>query len=895
MIGRTVLHYQIVETLGRGGMGVVYKARDTHLDRFVAIKVLPPEKVTDRERKRRFVQEAKAASALNHPNIVHIYDIAEADGIQFIAMEYVPGKTLDQIIGRKGLRLSEALKYAVQTADALAKAHSAGIIHRDLKPSNIMVTSDGLLKVLDFGLAKLTESTGGKFGETATMRANEKPDTAEGAIVGTVAYMSPEQAEGKTVDARSDIFSFGSLLYEMITGRRAFHGDSALSTLSAILKEDPKPVSAAVSDAPRDLEKIIARCLRKDPERRLQTMADVKVALLELQDESDSGQLTSTPGISPKSTKLRWKLAFSVALVLAIFLAGTAFYMRSSRMIAPLRILPLTTYPGSEHSPSFSPDGSQVAFSWNGEKQENSDIYVRLVDGGTFLRLTMNPAADAAPAWSPDGRQIAFVRDAAGIFLISPLGGAERKLTDLTETAGFSSDTVAWTPDGKAVAFADRTSDTPRNSIFLISTVTGERRRLTSPPASVVIGDRMPSFSPDGRSFAFVRWLNYAQSDLYISSLEKKESQRLTHDNRAIYGVAWTPDGHDLVFSSSRFGGQSLLRIPANASARSSPERVGGVEGYAEFPVISRGSQGIPARLAYERNLDDTNIWRAELSVSGTVRAMKSPVQLIASTRADNDPRYSLDGKRVVFTSDRSGTSELWTCAGDGSNPVQLTSFGDSVPGSPRLSPDGQQVAFDLQTPGGIDVYVIAVTGGTPRRLTTGGVRPSWSHDGRFVYFGSERSNNPTDSSSRGWQIWKMQVQGGESVQVTKGGGYEAAESLDGKTLYYAKPGDRAPVWSAPGSEGTTTGAETAVLPAVSNGHWAVTETGIYFTAPDVHIQPVPLLFFSFETRSVRQIGVIEKQVEPGPSFFVGQDGRWIMWAQIDRKESDLMMVENFR
>src|SRR5438445_4361958 len=304
MIGRTILHYQIVETLGRGGMGVVYKARDTHLDRFVAIKVLPPEKVADPERKRRFVQEAKAASALNHPNIVHIYDIAEADGIQFIAMEYVPGKTLDQMIGRKGLRLNETLKYAVQIADALSKAHSAGIVHRDLKPSNVMVTGDGLVKVLDFGLAKLTERTSGEFGDTATMRADEKPDTAEGAVVGTVAYMSPEQAEGKPVDARSDLFAFGSLLYEMITGQRAFHGDSKLSTLSAILKEDPKPISAVVADAPRDLEKIITRCLRKDPDRRFQHMVDVKIELLEVKEESDSGSaFRDTP--SPRARMRR--------------------------------------------------------------------------------------------------------------------------------------------------------------------------------------------------------------------------------------------------------------------------------------------------------------------------------------------------------------------------------------------------------------------------------------------------------------------------------------------------------------------------------------------------------------------------------------------------------------
>src|SRR6476646_9274179 len=251
MIGRTILHYEIGEILGRGGMGVVYKARDTHLDRFVAIKVLPPEKVADPERKRRFVQEAKAASALNHPNIVHIYDIAEADGIQFIAMEYVPGKTLDQIIGRKGLRLSEALKYAVQISDALAQAHAAGIIHRDLKPSNIMTNENGLVQVPDFGLAKLSETATSEFAETATIRAEEDPQTEEGTIVGTVAYMSPEQAEGKKVDARSDIFSFGSLLYEMITGRRAFQGQTKVSTLSAILNREPEPMEQVPRDVVR--------------------------------------------------------------------------------------------------------------------------------------------------------------------------------------------------------------------------------------------------------------------------------------------------------------------------------------------------------------------------------------------------------------------------------------------------------------------------------------------------------------------------------------------------------------------------------------------------------------------------------------------------------------------
>ena len=244
MIGQRLLHYQISEKLGEGGMGVVYKARDTHLDRVVAIKVLPPDKISNAARKARFVQEAKAASALNHPNIVTVHDIAEDKlgdlSHDFIVMEYVAGKTLDQLIPRRGMRLNEALKISVQIADALARAHAVGIIHRDLKPSNIMVDGHGLVKVLDFGLAKLTEQATSEDVSTATLGVK----TEEGAIVGTAAYMSPEQAEGKPLDARSDIFSFGSMLYEMVTGQRAFQGDSKMSTLSAVLHKEPPPLAA---------------------------------------------------------------------------------------------------------------------------------------------------------------------------------------------------------------------------------------------------------------------------------------------------------------------------------------------------------------------------------------------------------------------------------------------------------------------------------------------------------------------------------------------------------------------------------------------------------------------------------------------------------------------------
>ena len=254
MTGQTLGHYQILEKLGSGGMGEVFKARDTRLNRLVAIKVLPPDKVSNPDRKRRFIQEAQAASALNHPNIVVIHDIHEEFGVDYMVMEFIEGKTLEAAIPRQGMRLGEALKIAIPVADGLAKAHSAGIVHRDVKPSNIMIADDGRVKILDFGLAKLSEVVSSRDEETRTVAAQ----TEEGAILGTIAYMSPEQAEGKRLDARSDIFSLGAVLYEMLTGRRAFHGDSKASTLSAILKDDPK----SPENLPGEMERILRRCLR---------------------------------------------------------------------------------------------------------------------------------------------------------------------------------------------------------------------------------------------------------------------------------------------------------------------------------------------------------------------------------------------------------------------------------------------------------------------------------------------------------------------------------------------------------------------------------------------------------------------------------------------------------
>ena len=424
MVGKTLRSYRIESKLGAGGMGVVYKALDSHLDRTAAIKVLAGSAFSA-DREKRFVQEAKAASSLNHANIVTIYDIdtqeIDAKPIHYIAMEYVAGETLDHLIGRKGLGVRTALKYGAQIADALAAAHAVGIVHRDLKPSNVMVTPQGVVKVLDFGLAKLNEEDhADAFAET--VHGDGAPLTEEGTILGTVAYMSPEQADGKRVDARSDIFSFGSVLYEMVTGRRAFSGGSKLSSLSAVLHTEPQPPSQAVPDIPPELDRIIARCLKKDPVRRWQSMADVKVVLDELRDEMESSSVDpkrlTTAARSDGLPAKRW-LIFGALSLLLIGLALGAYSARKYLGSTPLTFQRLTFRRGDVTAARFGP-GDAI-------------VYSAAWDGAPSALFSTQPGnREARPLGLPTGRILAI--SAAGEMAI--LLGADNVGTLASATFG---------------------------------------------------------------------------------------------------------------------------------------------------------------------------------------------------------------------------------------------------------------------------------------------------------------------------------------------------------------------------------------------------------------------------------------------------------------------------
>jgi serine/threonine protein kinase/Tol biopolymer transport system component len=505
LIGKNLLHYQVVEKIGEGGMGAVYKARDTHLDRFVALKILPPEKTSDSDRRLRFVQEAKAASALNHPNIVHIYDIFTAEGLEVIAMEYVEGRTLDREVERAGMKLGRALGYAAQIADALAKAHANGIVHRDLKPSNVMVTNDGVVKLLDFGLAKLVESPTEIDSSLPTKSARAVTD--EGVVLGTAAYMSPEQAQGLEVDARSDVFSFGVVLYEMLTGVQAFQRESPLATLAAILKEEPKAPSQIVERLPRELDRLVHRCLVKERERRWQNMSDLQAVIEDLKEESDSGRLSGIAPVPVRPQRSRFPVTV-VAVLVAVIGAGVVWWLRSRPPASrtALDAARFTTDPGITNAPTITPDGKLVAYASDRSGEGHLDIWVQQFDGRQPIRRTDHEADDTNPSFSPDGSKIVFQsqRDGGGLYIMDTLGGEARRLVD----GGFF---PKFSPDGSLIVFTRAVAGAQgalggAYKIFLMSSEGGAPRAFQ--PGFTMTGLSPPFggkvvWSPDGDYLVF--------------------------------------------------------------------------------------------------------------------------------------------------------------------------------------------------------------------------------------------------------------------------------------------------------------------------------------------------------------------------------------------------------
>jgi Tol biopolymer transport system component/DNA-binding winged helix-turn-helix (wHTH) protein len=612
----------------------------------------------------------------------------------------------------------------------------------------------------------------------------------------------------------------------------------------------------------------------------------------------DPGKPTETAPVAATGWKSRlpWALAGTAVLLAA---AGIGLWWRRPVPQAAPRIVPLTSYPGRQITPAFSPDGKQVAFAWDGEKGENFDIYVKLVNAGAPLKLTSNPADEYSPAWSPDARYIAFCRDKTtgtattnssslaqlvfGVFvsrveiwMIPALGGVERKLG---EAAGCG--LLSWSPDGKYLALADKNEPKDPYSIFLLSVETGDKRKLTSPPHDY-FGDRSPRFSPDGKTIAFDRSSALYSDEIYVLSLTSEgkplaEPRRLNLGERSILGLDWTAEGRSIVFSSNQLGGANLWITPVSGGM---PAPLAIASGSAVLPSVARPGN----RLLYERQLLDLNIWRTPGPSSSD---RKSPPSLfIASTQLDAEPQFSPDGMKIAFGSSRSGTYEVWVSDREGRNPVQLT-YLKGISGSPRWSPDSRWIAFDGGQADVIDIYIISGDGGPARRVTSGrwkNARPSWSKDGRWVYFGSNRSGD--------WQIWKQPTEGGAAVQVTKSGGEEAFESADGKFVYWAKR-DVTGIWRVP-VEG---GAESQALNVSTEGLWALTDDGICFFDLE-NPTGFALKFYRFATGTTTLLRQFPKDTRIdalSTALTVSPDGQWILYPQFDQAGSDLMLVEDFR
>jgi serine/threonine protein kinase/Tol biopolymer transport system component len=761
MIGKTLAHYTIVASLGKGGMGEVYLAEDTRLNRRVALKVLPEEMAADPERRARFEREAQAVAALNHPNIVTIHSVEEADGVHFITMELVEGQTLSEILPRDGFSLSRLLALAIPLADAVSSAHRTGITHRDLKPDNVMVDGEGRLKVLDFGLAKTRDPKGADEGLT---HAPTGPvETEEGKILGTVAYMSPEQAEGKAVDPRTDVFSLGTILYEMATGERPFRGDTKMSTIGSILKDEPASVTERNRTLPRHLGRIIRRCLAKDPDRRYQTTLDLRNELEELKAEIDSGELISEAASASRPRRsLNWIVA-PVAVAALIVVAGIILIEKRRSDSQPTVYVPrpITGSIGQEMDINWSPESVFMAYGLT--REGSADVMVQPVAGGEAQLLAGGPGTQTSPRWSPDGKYVAYASSSekGTPVLIAPRhGGAARMLIDTNirtldlDKIGSAMGDRPWAEDGGSILVA-RADDSGRTALYRVDRDTGDARQLTFPaPGSM---DLYPSHSFDGERIVFQRRRN-GKGELLLMPAAGGEPQVLLADEFDNIMPSWRPDNRHILFLSDRRGtsGANVFEIDVE----------GGAPTQLTFETNQVFSLSVSAdnRVAYVPFWHDTFLYSVDVA-SGERR------QLNAHSQSNYGARFTPDGRSIIYHSTRTGNSEIWVCYLDGRPETQITD-NDSWDLYPDWSPDGKRMIFGSDREGSLfKLFIANSDGGGARMLVDqpitldsqfspviGSLVSRWSPDGERIAYLAE--------GERALALWTVGADGYDARKV---------------------------------------------------------------------------------------------------------------------------------
>ena len=758
--------YEILEPLGVGGMGEVYRARDLRLDRDVAIKRISDALAKDPGYLARFEREARMLAALSHPGIGAIYGLEQHEGVRFLVLELVEGESLSDTLDAGPLEASRALALAAQVAEALAAAHEKGVVHRDLKPANVRVTPDGRAKVLDFGLAKAVAPTSGPPKPADSM-------TATGVIVGTPSYMSPEQSRGQAVDARTDLWAFGCLLYEMLTGKKAFGGASVPDIFAAVLHDEPdwKRLPRTTNASVR---RLLQRCLEKEPDRRL---GDAREALAAIREAS-----------APKPRRPR---------------------MPSGVTEAPRRLAQITLSRGLEESPVFSPSGDEMAYA--ADRGGVRKICLRRASGGEERALTSGAFDDIQPSFSPDGSTIAFVRGRESVRKLEPgdvfgaywggdvwtidrVSGRESKLVENAYNPSFS-------PDGARIAF-----DAPwtgQRRIWTVDALGHNSKQVTS-DVSEAHAHLRPRWSPDGRRIVFQN-MESTKFDVRVVDLATQKLSWVTNDLFQDLQPVWSPSGRFIYFSSYRSGGLNLWRIAVSPGGkpRGAPQQVTTGAGQDLEPALSPDGR----RLAFAIRRQNADLWTLPVDPA-TGRPAGTPVELIATNREDSRGAWSPDGRSVAFNSDRSGEMNIWLQEIDG--PPRPLTQGPGGDYQAAWSPDGKTIAFFSSRAGSPDIWTVDVATGDLRSLTRTEsleINPSFSPDGRFIAFQSDRNGR--------LEIWVMDADGSSprALARTRVMGHFLRWTRDGSGVVFRAAGDPARTMRVP-----LTGGEPEPLGDIAGG-----------------------------------------------------------------------------